>query len=299
MSLLVGVALTTSLTGCASNQSRLDAEAEALAAEEAKENDPRVLAAVADEAWRFGAIKTAVFNYNKVLELEPENIGVRYRLAVLEQMENHDREALAQYDEILALRPDHSGALEGSGLILLEQRKSDEAQHRLGDSVQLDPRRWRAHNGLGILADLRGDYLSATEHYANALEMNPDSAMLANNLGYSQYLAGDLVGAEKAFRVALQVNPKYERAWKNLGLVQMRNRSYRDSVISFSHAMKRYQAYNTVGYLCLLEERYDDAERFLLQAAELSPVYYELAYENLERVEDARRDNLKKEVGPG
>lgn len=299
MTLLAGVALTASLTGCASNQSRLDAEAAALAAEEAMENDPRVLAALADEAWRFGAIKTAIFNYNKVLEIEPGNIGVRYRLAVLEQMEKHDREALAQYDAILALRPDHSGALEGSGLILLEQRKSDEAQDRLGDAVLLDPRRWRAHNGLGILADLRGDYLSASEHYASALEMNPGSAMLANNLGYSKYLAGDLDSAEKAFRLALQNNPAYERAWKNLGLVQMRNRSYRDSVRSFSHGMTKYQAYNTVGYLCMLEERYDDAERFLLQAAELSPVYYELAYENLERVQDARRDRLKKEVGPG
>jgi len=301
MTLLAGVALTASLTGCASNQSRLEAEAEAeaLAAEEARENDPRELAALADEAWRFGAIKTAIFNYNKVLEIEPENIGVRYRLAVLEQMEDHDAEALTQYDAILALRPDHSGALEGSGLILLEQRNANEARRRLGNAVQLDPRRWRAHNGLGILADLRGDYLPASENYASALEMNPGSAMLANNLGYSKYLAGDLGGAEKAFRMALQTNPEYERAWKNLGLVQMRNRSYRDSVRSFSHAMKKYQAYNTVGYLCMLEARYDDAERFLLQAAELSPVYYELAYENLERVQDARRDSLEKKVGPG
>ncbi|MGI9264023.1 MAG: tetratricopeptide repeat protein, partial [Gammaproteobacteria bacterium] len=236
---------------------------------------------------------------NEVLRIEPENIGVRFRLAVLEQMENHDAEALAQYDAILALRPDHSGALEGSGLIFLEKRKTEEARRRLGDAVQLDPRRWRAHNGLGILADLEGNYVAATGHYADALEMNPSSAMLANNLGYSKFLAGDLDGATKSFRKALQNDSEYVLAWKNLGLVQMRERKYRDSVVSFSHAMKRYQAYNTVGYLCLLEERYDDAEMFLQRAVELSPIYYDLAYENLERVQDARRASQKQMVGPG
>lgn len=53
--------------------------------------------------------------------------------------------------------------------------------------------------------------------------------------------------------------------------------------------MELHQAYNTVGYLCMLKERYDDAEMFLQRAVELSPFYYELAYENLDRVQEARR----------
>lgn len=290
--LFVGsMAVALILSGCASNAPQPETEAEALAAVLNEEPSTEELAELADEAWRFGAPKTAILNYIKVLEQEPDNIGVRYRLAVLQQMQNMDAEAIAQYDAILAIRPDHSGALEGSGLILLERREVEEAQRRLEDAVQLEPRRWRAHNGLGVLSDLRGDYVEAVEHYSKALELSPGSAMLANNLGYSKYLAGDLDGAEKRFRMALNFDADYERAWKNLGLVQMRRRNYRGSVASFSRAMEEYQAYNTVGYLCMLEERYDDAEMFLQLAIDMSPVYYELAYQNLERVREARRDS--------
>jgi uncharacterized protein HemY len=41
-------------------------------------------------------------------------------------------------------------------------------------------------------------------------------------------------------------------------------------------------AYNTVGYICLLNQRYPQAEDFFTRAISTSPVYYRLATENLE-----------------
>ena len=49
----------------------------------------------------------------------------------------------------------------------------------------------------------------------------------------------------------------------------------------FNRIMPNYESYNNIGYLCLLNKKYDYAEKYLQMAINQSPVYFLKANENL------------------
>jgi Flp pilus assembly protein TadD len=284
---LAAIALAAAnLTGCATAQAPEPADDREAVSNPKEEVDQ--LVALGDRAWRQGAPDTALLQYMQALEGDPENLSVLFRVAEVHAREERPAQALPFYEQMLIVEPNQVDALEGAGLALIEMRRPAEARERLQQVIAQDPRRWRARNGLGIIADLDADYGQAALHYAEALVVRPGSAMLANNLGYSRYMAGDLLGAEEAFLDAVSFDAGFERAWRNLGLLRVKQARYGEALDLFLRGEAPHEAHNTVGYLCFLNGRYAEAEHFLRRAAELSPVYYERAYENLARVEAAR-----------
>lgn len=274
------------LSGCATAQSTKTEDEPQTVDARAAEVDQ--LVALGDRAWRQGAPDTALLQYMQALEAEPESLPILFRVAEVHAREERPGQALTFYDQMLALEPEQVDALEGAGLALIEMRRNVEAQARLQQAITHDPSRWRSHNGLGIVADLDANYAQAALHYSTALAVNPNSAMLANNLGYSRYMAGDLLGAEEAFLDSVAFDSGFERAWQNLGLLRVRQARHGEALDIFLRSESAHEAHNTVGYLCFLNRQYAEAEHFLRRAAELSPVYYERAYENLARVDAAR-----------
>ncbi len=284
--LLAAIALSAAgLGGCATTQT---SEPDGPVAVNEAAAEVEQLVALGDRAWRQGAPDTALLQYMEALESDPENLPVLFRIAEVHAREERPGQALAFYEKMLDLEPEQVDALEGAGLALIEMRRPAEARVRLQQAAAQDARRWRARNGLGIIADLEADYAQAALHYSDALTVNPGSAMLANNLGYSRYMAGDLLGAEEAFLDSVAFNPEFERAWRNLGLLRVKQARYAEALDIFLRSEDPHEAHNTVGYLCFLNGRYAEAEHFLRRAAELSPIYYERAYENLARVDAAR-----------
>jgi len=150
----------------------------------------------------------------------------------------------------------------------------------------------KAYNGAGIIADLNGRQIEALEHYETSLAINPDSAMTINNRGYSLYLAGEWDLAIAAFQKAIRLDKSYKQAWRNLGLLYARKQNYAMALNAFTQAMSEAEAYNDLGYICLLEGNYARAERYFDNALRLSPTFYVKAQSNLEL---ARR--LKQQQG--
>ncbi len=149
-----------------------------------------------------------------------------------------------------------------------------------------------AYNGLGMLADLAGEFDRAIAFYRVADAIRPGSAVTQNNLGYSYYLAGDLAAAEEHFRRTIHLDPEFERGWRNLALVLSHRQQYEEAVRALSHVGDKSEAYNILGYLCMMQGMHDDARRFLEKAISLSPVYYEMAYQNLERNRLMKKNRL-------
>lgn len=277
------------LGGCASGGSTPEAtDKEAVSSEAALSEDVQRIVSLGDRAWQQGAPDTALTQYLDALEQAPDSLPILFRVAEANAREGRSAAAMPYYERMLELDPDNVAALEGSGLALIDLRQYPLANERLERAAAADPQRWRALNGLGIIADLQADYVRAAVYYSAALEVHQGSAMLANNLGYSRYMSGDLIGAEEAFLEAVGADPDFERAWQNLGLLRVRQARYTEALDIFLRSQEPHEAHNTVGYLCFLNTRYTEAEHFLRRAAELSPVYYTRAYDNLKRVEAAR-----------
>jgi Flp pilus assembly protein TadD len=236
-----------------------------------------------DQAYRAGDSESALFHYVTALNLDADNTDLLYRVGMIHSENNRLDAADQAFRQILELNPDHAGALEGHGLVLLRQRKYDSARQVLEQAVGLERGRWRAQNGLGVISDIENDHALAITYYQLALEQRPGTPMVLNNLGYSYYLAGDWDAAEDAFTRAVKSDPKHQKTWSNLGMLYTRKGDYEQALQAFSRFLTKPEAYNSMGYVCMVEGKFDRAEAFFLDAIRLSPSYYEAAHENLAR----------------
>jgi Flp pilus assembly protein TadD len=244
-----------------------------------------------DQALAEGAADKALFAYVQALQISGGDAETLNKIGEIHIQTNNFTLATRAFDESLKLSPDNSGALEGLGLIYLRQRDYEQAKVNLTKAVQQEPDRWRAHNALGMVADLQGDFVTAVYHYNEALKQEPNSPELLNNLGYSLYLAGDWDGALRNYRKALNFDPNYQRVWQNMGLVYTRQGNFDAAVDAFRRIMDKPKAYNNVGYLCMINGDYANAEKFFRLAIKQSPTFYEKAQENLDRVHRLREQD--------
>ncbi len=249
-----------------------------------------------DEALRLGEQDKALYFYLQAINLEPANSEAYFKIGSIHlQRGNHDKAALA-LEGALKADPNHIGAYQALGTIELKRNRYELARQHFTRATALDQQRVSAlavelkydrfspadaYSGLGVLADLRGEHALAQQYYNTALAIRPQHAPTLNNRGYSWYLANDWKAAEHNYRLALKYNAKYAQAWRNLGLLYARQARYVQALNAFEQVMETPNAYNDLGYICMLEGKYDKAEYFFNQALSLSPVFYEKAQQNL------------------
>lgn len=260
-------------------ESRQPAQAGAMSVEEVMQRG--------DELRAKGNKDEALLAYLQGHKLAPNNASVLLRLGRL----HRDRQELELAEQalrwVLELQPNGAEARVALGLVKLDQRDRSSAEQLLEEALRLDPDRWAAHDGLGVLADLRGDHGVALVHYEAALKINPAPIVL-NNLGYSHYLAGDLERARSLFQQALSTDPSFQRAQYNLALVTAKLGLYQEALALFGRLMEPDAAYNNLGYLCMMEGKYDEAEEFFRKAIEISPTYNVTANDNLKALQRMR-----------
>lgn len=64
---------------------------------------------------------------------------------------------------------------------------------------------------------------------------------------------------------------------------------YEEALSAFEQVGTRAEASNDVGYVCLIEGKLSEAEGFFRSAIDLAPAHYEVAAQNLRRVQQVRR----------
>ena len=273
---LMGMALCALVGGCATA---------AKSREEASSGDPHAKAeeaiAAGDAAVRQGDHERALYDYVRALLVDERNETALLRIAALHMADGKNSAAEQTYRQLLAINDRNAGGWEGLGLLMLRTSHHEKAQECLRRAVELDATRWRAQDGLGVIADLQGHPDAAAQHYAVALAIRPDDPRLLNNLGYSKYLAHDWQAAESYFQAVLSRDPANKHALSNLALVAARRDQYDKALAALKQVGDEAQAYNNLGYICLLNGEYAAAERFLREAVRLSPTYNKTAQENL------------------
>lgn len=302
--LIAVIGLTMALGGCASNPGR-DSEAdnysglydgEMQVAHEAGQHGTTSEEAIAngDRALAEGNTDRAMFEYVQALELSGGDSGLLNKIGGIHMRLGNPALAARAYSLSLKLDAENPAALEGAGLLFLRERRYEDAKRHLTVALERDPLRWQSLNGLGMMADLDGEHTQAVAYYRQALtippevEQQPDKAVLLNNLGYSLYLAGDWQQALQYFHQALNYDPDFERTWQNLGLVYTRKGEYDRALDAFRRVMDKPEAYNNIGFVCMINQDYDAAAHFFQKAIKLSPTYYVKAHENLDRVNRLR-----------
>jgi len=240
--------------------------------------------ALGDKALHKGEYDEAVFQYIKAMELNEGDTATLNKIGDIQNKLGKYAYAGQAYQLSLDLEPDNQHALEGLGLVQLRDRNYKQAKANLARALMLKPDMWRAHNALGTIADLQGDHVTAINHYRKSLLIQPTSQNVINNYGYSLYLSGDWNAALAQFRKAININPDFDRAWYNTGLVYARQGRFGEALGAFDNVMGRPQAYNDIGYICMIDGEYAQAKVYFNKAIKLSSTYYKKAHDNLEKL---------------
>ena len=307
---LIILCFTTVLfSGCAMNQSSSEVSAEQskyydgksavpfLAEQQAKSSEEAMNRAI--QSFTSGDIDRALFNYIRVIELDNQNSTALVKIGNIHYQRGNYPISFQAYQSAIQIDPQQGEALKGSGMILLHRKSYVMAETSLNRSIepllaQQDKTAALVDSyiGLAILNDLRSDYMTSALYYIEAEALAPTSPMVKSNLGYSFYMQEKWSAAEIAFNQALQADSSYSPAWKNLGLTYARQAKYMQALNALEQVMDRSKAYNDIGYICLITQRYEQAAQFFRKAIEEHPQYYETAQQNLTRVKRLLASNV-------
>jgi len=234
-----------------------------------------------DAHFQQGDLQMAKVQYKKVLNIAPERILVRYKLAVIYLEKGKSQEAYDQFHEILDYDLNFASAYEGMGRALLKMEKDVEAEREFQAALLYDSELWTSTNYLGIVADRRHAHQDAIHMYEVALEQKADNPAILNNLGMAYYLDKQYENAVRTLQQALQTSGSNDRIANNLGLALAKLGHYDLAYDAYTRGMDPAKAYNNLGVAFLEERQYARASRCFEKAMETQPTFYEKAKENL------------------
>lgn len=271
-------------------------------------NSPEQAMRMGAAAYSAGAFDQALYQYLRAIELDPQNYDALVWVGRIHRERGNNNLAELAFSDVLQRQPDNVMALTEMGLLQLALRRQEDARERLGRALAVDQQRLggsaaqtpaglkvdsasplKAYNGMGVLADLDNDFERAAQYYRLAKQIDPRSPLVANSQAYSAYLAGNWAEAETLYRQGIAFDGGYEPLWRNYGLLLARMGRYEQALSMFEQVEGRAEASNDVGYICLIEGKLEVAEQFFRSAIDQSPAHFEMAWENLRRVEQIRR----------
>ena len=260
-----------------------------------------------DMALHSGNVDVALYQYVRALVEDNLDIQVFYKIGVLHESRHNVALAKLAYLRALDIEPKFVLALERVGRLKLNAREYADARVYFEKAIEADRVRidsmtshadtvdssgtvsndidyyspYYAYTGMGVIEDLNKQHQQAIWYYQKAMSLRPRSAPAESNLGYSYYLNEDLDQAERHFRRSISKDKSYSKAWRNLALIYVKNGKYSEAVnLLVDHTKDKPSAYNTVGYICMLNNKYNQAEKYFNRAIDLSPVYFEIAVQN-------------------
>lgn len=151
----------------------------------------------------------------KAVREDPNETGLRLKLAELYRAADRPDSALTQYDEVLKLEEDQSTALLGRGEVLAEKGDSSEAAKSFnkviksseGQFTGVDPQLEAAYYGLGSVLLDEGKAKKSVKALKKAVRIEAGDADAWNLLGTAALKAGSSALAVRALRQAVLFVP--------------------------------------------------------------------------------------------
>lgn len=176
--------------------------------------------------------------YNNAIRLHPGHFPWLYYSGYLAQENGNLETALARYEQAIELDPDYLTAKYRLAQVYLDLNRPDEA-YALYTSLLASPQfQAAAHNGMGQVLLMKQDYPGAVQHFIKALELAPE----ANQIHYPLALALSASGSKDRAKQHLQQMGKREITIKDPLIEQLealKNPANRHFVAAMSAVLKK------------------------------------------------------------
>jgi protein O-mannosyl-transferase len=127
------------------------------------------------------------------------------------------REAIAQYQKSLEINPDNADVRDNLADALVEEGQLDTAVSQFQTALESNPDNGVARSNLGAALFRRGEVPEAIAQYRRALQIMPYFAEARYNLGAALFLQGQVDEAIAQYQKALEIKPNYADAYYGLG----------------------------------------------------------------------------------
>jgi len=158
----------------------------------------------------------ALLYFDKILEIEPDNVDVLNNKAALFLELGKQDNAMQHIDRILEIEPDNVQALYTKGEIHLKKKDYEQALSYLDRVLQIEPDNLKALNAKGSLFQVQGEYEKALTFFDRILEIDPDYVPALFGKGGVLGEMGDIELSVYHFVKALRLEPDFLGAKINL-----------------------------------------------------------------------------------
>ena len=219
----------------------------------------------------------------QVLTVDPNNVNALIILGECAMKGRDLASARQRFTAVNEIQP-NARALRGLGAVALVEERPEEAKTALFKSAQLYSGDWKTWNNLGYAEDLLQNWEGAANAYSRASSLNATSAAPLNNLGMSLMRQNKLDESISAFEKALYRDPSLEIAELNMRIAHAMKGDYANALAGATDN-ERAIILNNVGVAAMSRGEYKTAVKMFREALDANPVFYSVAYNNLERAQ--------------
>lgn len=245
----------------------------------------------ADTYYRQKDYDNAVQNYNKAIELNPQDADAYSSRGNAYYMKGDHDQAFEDYNKALVLDQTLPHVYINRGNIYYEEGERDQAIIDFNRAIQVSPQYAPAYYRRGrfyasAYYDYKnrndGDYDRAMRDFNKAIRLNPRYAEAYNDRGYLYYYKGNYEQAFMDYDKAIESNPKYAEAYTNRGLAYRVRKEYDQALMDYNKAIELSPKYaGAYTYRGLVYEEQGDIDQAIAdysKAIEVAPQYV-YAYE--------------------
>ncbi len=202
----------------------------------------------------------AIENFQKELELHPDNLRTYRVLADIQNRFRKPREAIETYRRLLKVAPDDGEALRNAGQLLLDEKQFAEAAGYLERATEQDPDSANLQLQLGRAYLGQGNSEKAKARFDKAVALDP-SALMLNDVAYS--LADEGVELTRSLEYAKKAVAAVEAETQGMSLADLK--------MSDLNRVRLLSAYwDTLGWVYFQSGDLEKAEAYLRPAWLLS-----------------------------
>ena len=174
----------------------------------------------------------ALMDYNKALELRPDDPEIITMRSSLRADRGEDDLALADANHALELDPNTGPAFYLRALIHVRMGQLEQTLADFGKAIDLVPAWSDPYRRRGLIHTRMENYDAAIEDYRRALRLNRNDVIARSELGIAYAMTGQFGRAIENLGRAKRLNPNYVMTYHYLGLVYFIQGRFYDRAIA-------------------------------------------------------------------
>ena len=190
------------------------------------------------EKQKFGDYDGAIADFDRAIEIDPQNVGAFVNRAVCKQAKDDHLGAIADWDRALELKPDDGGWYVNRGIVKEAVGDHEGALADYDRAAEVEPEYEVAFIARAYIRAKQGDYEGAIADYDRVIELWPDNAAAFDDRGLAKSRQGNSDAAIVDFDRAIELQPSNADYYLNRGTAKVNAKDFLGAISDFARAVE-------------------------------------------------------------